>query len=757
MVVGWRGLLLSLTLTIFAATYALTLPVDMLIESSIGKFNWRPVSGDIVVVGIDDKTLASISDQSQSIPLHAQTIDALNRAGAKRVFIDFVYNDSVNDPAFDQLATAVRRMGHRAILAVPALSYQDGEAIINDWPSARFGPNVQKACTCWEYRLWQIWDVPLVVKADDLMIPSFAALLAKRDSTSTSAQVSIDYSYDTNSIQNYSAADVIAGNIATSQLQGKDVIFASMSSASTARHYLPGHNLVPGAHIHLIAGETLKRGMPTAYGWYAALIPVFAISFFLLWRNLTKRFLLLSLALGLTVIGCKILLAQFLIYIPVGAALMYLAILAYCVARRRHSQSAQHQNPVSGLPNFNAMRAGPHFGNDIVVVAKILNFDELVTFLSPDASQQLTEQVARRLQLSATGKSLHHDVDGIFAWRVPLPQQADLEAQLAGLGALFHSPLAIDERRIDVSVAFGINAQFDDSNAQRLAAARGAAERAIRNRSLYEHHAASGADEAAWKFSFHSQLEEALADSDIWVAFQPQFDLKSGSMIGMEALARWTHPTRGVIPPDEFIIQAEQSHDIYQLTLFIIYRAIHSGAELSARGHDLAISVNLSASLLDQPDLASTIQDMLREQNFPASRLTIEITETAQFENSPCAMHSLSSLRQAGVRLSVDDYGTGQSNLEYLIRIEADEIKIDKQFVTTMRESKRNFEIVKSTIDLAHRLGAIAVAEGIENEETRQLLGQLGCDIGQGYHLGKPQPFFEILTALNDTTRAQSA
>jgi len=114
-------------------------------------------------------------------------------------------------------------------------------------------------------------------------------------------------------------------------------------------------------------------------------------------------------------------------------------------------------------------------------------------------------------------------------------------------------------------------------------------------------------------------------------------------------------------------------------------------------------------------------------------------------------------LRALGVNISIDDYGTGQSNLEYLTEIEADEIKIDKRFVMTMRDSQRNLEVVKSTIDLAHRLGAVAVAEGIEDAETMTLLAGLGCDVGQGYHLGKPQLFSELLATLTGLPRNRSA
>ncbi len=409
------------------------------------------------------------------------------------------------------------------------------------------------------------------------------------------------------------------------------------------------------------------------------------------------------------------------------------------------------------FPIFEALRSQPAFGSATVIAARVVNFEDLAAFIPGDGIDKLVEQVTRRLQLASQGTTLHHDLDGTFAWLVPYYQHSQIESQLAGLAALFNAPLTIGELRVDVAIAFGVNDEFEGSNAQRLAAALVAAERAIRTRALWTKYTSRQKEDAGWQLSFHSQLEDALTGGDIWVAFQPQYEIATRKLVGVEALVRWTHPTRGPIPPDEFIVQAEKSQDIYRLTLFVMDQAIRSAAQLHARGLEVNMSVNLSATLLDHSDLVGTIRVMLTAHHLPAELLTVEITETAQIENSRQARQTLAQIRRAGIRLSIDDYGTGQSNLEYLTEIEADEIKIDKRFVMTMRDSQRNFEVVKSTIELAHRLGAVAVAEGIEDAETMALLNDLGCDVGQGYHLGKPQLFSELATSLSTTPHSRTA
>ncbi|MDZ3833743.1 MAG: EAL domain-containing protein [Sphingopyxis sp.] len=756
MIVSWRTLGLSLLLSIIVGITGAATPIDRMIEIATGRLAWRPVSGETVIVELDDKTLQAVTDQEFNVDYHTRLIRAIDAAGAKQLLVDFTYERRLKDPDFPKLASAVRAMGDRIVLAVASPEYAGNEAVVDTWPAPAFGNEARQACICWEYAFWQVWRVPVAVRADEQLLPSFASVLANR-SFDAPSQFTLDYSYDTKTITKYSAIDVIEGHVSSDALRGKNVIFAAGFAASLDQHYLPGHDKVPGAYIHLIAGEALKRGNPVDTGWLPPFLAGAVTLMLALVRRRGRWFMASSLILASTLVVAKIVLSLSLISVQVGAACFFIAALSANVARNRRHQSAQRENPVSGLPNFEALRTQPPFGSHTVIAAKLVNYDDLAAFLPGEGSQQLVEQVARRLQLASQGTTLHHDLDGSFAWLVPYYQHSQIEAQLAGLAALFNAPLTIGDLRVDVSIAFGVNDEFEGSNAQRLAAALVAAERAIRTRALWTKYTPREQEDAGWQLSFHSQLEDALASGDIWVAFQPQYEIATQRLVGVEALARWTHPTRGPIPPDEFIVQAEKSQDIYRLTLFVMDQAIRSAAQLHDRGFKASMSVNLSAALLDHSDLVGTIRVMLTAHHLPPEMLTIEITETAQIENSRQAVNTLGQLRRAGIRLSIDDYGTGQSNLEYLTEIEADEIKIDKRFVSTMRDSQRNFEVVKSTIDLAHRLGAVAVAEGIEDSATMALLEQLGCDVGQGYYLGKPHLFPDLLSTLTDTTQSRSA
>ncbi len=757
MIVGWRTIALALVLSIAVGISGAGELPDRMIAMATGRLAERPVSGDIVVVGLDDRTLGSIPAGRFSRNDHARVIEAIDKAGARRLMVDFYYQKQTHDPETRALAAAVQAMGDRVILAVSTKTIPGTEKLLSIFPDpAISGNDAMLASIAWEYEFWQVWSVPLMYEADGRLLPSVAAALSNKRADRPST-FRVDLSYDLSSITEYSALDVLSGKVGTKELAGKDVIFAGTASTVPDQHYLPGHDLVPGGYIHLIATETLRRGDPVDIGWIPGMLIALTAMLIALLIPSPRHFSLIALGTATLLIAGEVALSLSLVTASAGAGLFLVAAISANVSRKRRRASAQRENPVSGLPNFEALRSQESFGSATVVAARLVNFEDLAAFLPGEGSQQLVDQVARRLALACHGTQLHHDLDGTFAWLVPYYQHSQIEGHLAGLAALFNAPLTIGELRIDVAIAFGVNDEFEGSNAQRLAAALVAAEKSIRTRALWTKYTPRQKDDAGWQLSFHSQLEDALTGGDIWVAFQPQYAIATQRLVGVEALARWTHPTRGPIPPDEFIVQAEKSQDIYRLTLFVMDQAIRSAAQLRDRGQRVNMSVNLSAALLDHNDLVGTIRVMLTAHHLPPELLTIEITETAQIENSHQARQTLAQLRRAGIRLSIDDYGTGQSNLEYLTEVEADEIKIDKRFVMTMRDSQRNFEVVKSTIELAHRLGAVAVAEGIEDAPTMALLKKLGCDVGQGYHLGKPQLFSELAASLAATPHSRTA
>ena len=227
--------------------------------------------------------------------------------------------------------------------------------------------------------------------------------------------------------------------------------------------------------------------------------------------------------------------------------------------------------------------------------------------------------------------------------------------------------------------------------------------------------------------------------------FEQQIDLTTGRLGGFEVLARWDHPTRGLVPPDNFIPIAEETGMIADLSMSVMRQALE---EAKTWDQSLVISVNISPSQLKDPWLAQKIVKLLVETGFPANRLEIEITETSLFENLALAQSIVGSLKNQGIRLALDDFGTGYSSLAHLRALPFDRIKIDKSFVTSILENAESAAIVNAITRLGDSLGLPVTAEGIEDAEIEERLRQLGCHKGQGWHFGKPASIAQTRTLL---------
>jgi diguanylate cyclase (GGDEF)-like protein len=314
---------------------------------------------------------------------------------------------------------------------------------------------------------------------------------------------------------------------------------------------------------------------------------------------------------------------------------------------------------------------------------------------------------------------------------------------------VFHLPMSLDDHTVDLAAGFGVavfpcHAADADTLISRAEVAMYTAKRKTQVAMVYDPAIDAG---SARSLSLLTELRRALEQDELRLFLQPKIALigpRAGRMVGAEALVRWQHPTRGMVPPMDFIPFAEQTGFVRQLTLWMLQATAKQWPVLRSLGL-LRVSVNLSTrDLLDQ-DLPQKINATLREHGMPAHALCLEITESAIMDEPQRALATLNTLSEAGFKLSIDDFGTGYSSLAYLKRLPVDELKIDRSFVMAMETDEDDAKIVRSTIDLAHNLGLSVVAEGVENAAVLRRLTQLHCDEAQGYHMSRPVPVTELV------------
>jgi EAL domain-containing protein (putative c-di-GMP-specific phosphodiesterase class I) len=250
-----------------------------------------------------------------------------------------------------------------------------------------------------------------------------------------------------------------------------------------------------------------------------------------------------------------------------------------------------------------------------------------------------------------------------------------------------------------------------------------------------------------------AELAEGIAAGHIRLAYQPQVECSSGNLAGVEALARWHHPLRGVLAPNRFIPLAERHGLMDELTFAVVRQALdwflaNFAACTTGASAPPTLSVNISASVLRDAQFVERLSDFCRGSGIEPSRLIFELTETSAMEDPVASLDILTRLRMKGFQLSIDDFGTGFSSMLQLVRLPFSEIKIDKSFVITATRSSESLAVVRSIIELGHSLELRVVAEGVEDEATLRQLQELGCDVAQGFYLGRPAAGEELLAQL---------
>ena len=402
---------------------------------------------------------------------------------------------------------------------------------------------------------------------------------------------------------------------------------------------------------------------------------------------------------------------------------------------QRYAGYRRRIDPESGLPNKLALDSRPAVGGERYFVAvQIDDFEGLQLAIGEKNIGDLLRRLAERLQVAGDATSVYRIDTRTLAWPTPL-NLIELESLLAGLRAVMRSPFEVAGRALGVSLTFGV-AEADIVDA--AANAAHAASLAKRSGKPWRLHADGEGEAATERFSMLGELDAALLEEHIAVVYQPKLNLATDRIDAVEALVRWNHPVRGMLPPDSFIPTIEEAGRIDDVTIAVLAQSLEDMRSWRNQGLAIGVAVNISANLLTSESFAARAMALVMSSGVPAHRLTFEVTESAQFEDSDKAIAMLERFRASGIRISMDDYGTGQSTLNYLKVLPVSELKIDRMFVQHAHVDHGDAMLVRSTVQLAHELGLKVVAEGIEEAACLTFLKGIGCDYAQGYFVSRP-------------------
>ncbi len=378
------------------------------------------------------------------------------------------------------------------------------------------------------------------------------------------------------------------------------------------------------------------------------------------------------------------------------------------------------------------------------------NFKGINDILGHDSGDALLREVARRLRAKARDLDVvsRQGGDEFYVLMPGLRHTDDVALLASKLMESLQEPMMLGGQEIVTSASMGVAIYPDDGRdletlRKKADVAMYQAKQAGRN--TYRFFDAAMNLEAFEHLSLRNGLHRALERDELTLHYQPQFDLASGAVIGVEALLRWRHPERGLIPPGRFIPVAEESGLIVPIGVWVLREACRQAAHWHHAGlTGLTMAVNLSAVQFKRGDVEQSVLRALEESGLSPQLLELELTESILIQNAEGVLASLKRLKQLGVKLSIDDFGTGYSSLSYLKRFDIDKLKIDQSFVRDLASDEDDAAIVRAVIQMAHGLNLKTIAEGVETEEMLESLCRFGCDEAQGYHFARPMPAAEM-------------
>jgi diguanylate cyclase (GGDEF)-like protein len=463
-------------------------------------------------------------------------------------------------------------------------------------------------------------------------------------------------------------------------------------------------------------------------------------------------------AVALTAIGYAAVrgeMSSFLLWNLIALGLLVFARQVAALLRNfALTQHLEHQlryDALTGLPNRFHLREQLQVALDRVkdgasvslLLMDLDHFKRLTDTVGEAAGDGLLKMVGARLQQALHGRALVARIGGDeFAALSENSSTANASQMAKGLLRLLGDPFVVEGQALEIGCSIGVavfpeHGKTADDVLRRADMAMYAAKESRHTFAVYEPSQDEGVGNP---LAMMAELRAAIRTGQLVLEYQPIVDTRTGAVSHVEALVRWHHPQRGIIPPGDFIPFAEDSGLIGPLTEWVIGTALRQTRTWHEQGTKLGVAVNISMRNLLDPDLDAHVAELIQRLNAQARWLRLEITESAIMSDPKRVARTLARLRGIGVGLSVDDFGTGYSSLAHLQRLPVDEVKVDRSFVASMISDHNSAAIVRAALDLGRNLRLITVAEGVENQQTADLLMSLGCDSIQGFYVSRPLP-----------------
>jgi diguanylate cyclase len=579
----------------------------------------RPADGQTVLVMIDDRSLDELGTRDPVRGDDARLLDKMFASGAKRVVFDRALADISTEEEDAKLVAALQRHKGRIFIGSTPKVKTGFSSETQLLTHPRFRNQAPMVSMHGRQRVLGLsWGLPIHSEILGTDVPSISALLAGAEKGETDIYRP-DFSIDFRTIPMFSYVDVLKDRVPASAFSGKDVIIAPANRSAPDLYGIPGRGVIAGAQIHAVGAQTLREGKPINLGW----IPPFLIgALFVLFQSRQKIPSRRSaIAVAAFIVAGQVLLELASVHVATLSGLLCLGIGA---VRLRNLANSTYRGE-TGLVKIESFYSSETAPECDVIALKIRNFATISACLSPREIDELLVKAEEMLRSAEGGMQFAFHKDTLV-WLRDRIHESDRNGHLRGLHAVFRTSITVGSQAPDMATSIGLDINYAQTLRERTESAIQCAEDAAHHGSVFVISEAEIGEERTWRLQFFSELEKAIRYDDLKVEFQPKVSLRSGKIVGAEALLRWTHPDRGPIEPSQIVAYAEEHNRIEIITSFVLENALRDAARAIAVDPDFTVAVNISALDLRDPAFAKEVGRLLALHRYPPARLMLEIT-----------------------------------------------------------------------------------------------------------------------------------
>ena len=716
----------------------LTLGLNVL-QSSI---KTKPVSSDIVIVGIDSRSIKDIGRWPWPREKQGELLSAIDTYRPKAVYVDIGYQGKTNPASDRSFRLALENM--KAPTKVIALTTDKDDGTIESIRSHPSAIGSTKSVTAaLLYDFGYVWRIPTSIESDGEILPSLAAS-ANKTVVADESNFRIDYNYDPRSITIVSAKDVLAQTANSAQLTDKTVFLGITDTTQNDIHSMPGWGERAGVTFHVMGAETLKSGLPTDLGWTA----FFVVALLLCGLMLTRRGLYLNRygawAGNLAILTASTwLTAVHIINDPLPAIALIACSSAY-ISRQKAALRRSQRNSETGFSDMTGYMADEVVSNAIFIGASLAQAQTVRGFILEADKVKIMREVGRRLSTVVDDHQLTHNGHQQFLWEMAPMNTTVLSEHLEGLRRLFSQPIEINGRKVDFDIFFGVDRNLNRNIKNRMNSALAASQEAKRASSTFKIATANSLEDHLTS-NFAQEFTDAIANEDAILMLEAQQILTTGAVNSAEATIRWTHPASGRIETVRLFELAKTSGNLDLLTRILCRDAIKAAGKLIRLNPKFCVRIKVSVSVIMTEDFIDTVLAEAKRAACNPSGIVFDIVDIHSNQQDRNAVRAVDQLKAAGFEIGVGNFGLSTQDIDILTTIKPDQIFLAKSFCAELLGSTSNQIFADAALRLAGARHIESTADGVDDRDILAELKRRGCRQGKGKLISTPLKLQEFI------------